>query len=135
MAENACVTVESDGGKFAQVAMARTHEWFAGEPVDIGGADTGPTPHELLLSALGACTSSTLEMYARNKDWPLEKVHVELEHTKEAPGGAVTDTIDRVVHLEGPLSDEQRAKLLEIAEKCPIHRMLTGKIAINTLLD
>ena len=135
MADNACVTVDSDGGKFAQVATARTHKWAAGEPADIGGTDNGPTPHELLLSALGACTSSTLEMYARNKGWPLEKVHVELEHTKETPGGTFTDTIDRVIRLDGPLSDEQRFKLLEIAEKCPIHRMLTGKIAINSLLD
>lgn len=135
MTDNACVTVESADGKYAQKVTARSHIWAAGEPADIGGADNGPTPYELLLSALGACTSATLEMYAGHKGWPLEKLHVELEHSKEEAGGEFTDTIDRLIRLEGPLSAEQRTKLLQVAEKCPVHQMLTGRIAIKTLLD
>lgn len=138
MTENPTTTVESADGVYAQLIKARMHLWAAGEPVDIGGIDNGPTPYELLLSALGACTSITLEMYAARKGWPLDKVDVTLEHSKEErPGendGKPVDMIDRIVRLEGALDDEQRAKLIEIAEKCPVHRTLTNQININTLL-
>jgi putative redox protein len=138
MTENPVTTVESADGVYAQLIKARVHEWAAGEPVDIGGTDNGPTPYELLLSALGACTSITLEMYAARKGWPLDKVHVTLEHSKEVReaenDGKPVDMIDRIVRLEGTLDDEQRAKLIEIAEKCPVHRTLTNQIQINTLL-
>jgi putative redox protein len=138
MTDNPCATVESADGDYAQLIKARVHEWAAGEPVDVGGIDNGPMPYELLLSALGACTSITLEMYAARKGWPLTKVHVALEHSKEERtgenDGKPVDMIDRVVRLEGPLDEEQRAKLIEIAEKCPVHRTLTNQININTLL-
>ena len=138
MKDNPCATVESSDGTYAQAIKARMHEWAAGEPVDLGGTDNGPTPYELLLSALGACTSITLEMYAARKGWPLEKVHVTLEHSKEDRAGEndgkPVDMIDRIVRLQGPLDDEQRAKLIEIAEKCPVLRTLTNQININSLL-
>ena len=138
MTDNPCATVESSDGIYAQLIRARVHEWVAGEPSDVGGTDNGPTPYELLLSALGACTSITLEMYAARKGWSLDKVRVTLEHSTEVRegenDGKPVDMIDRIVRLEGALNDDQRAKLIEIAEKCPVHRTLTNDIIINTLL-
>ncbi len=139
MAEgNPLVSVASNDGTYAQMIQARMHRWSAGEPEALGGIENGPTPYELLLSALGACTAITLEMYAARKGWPLEKVHVTLEHSKEAREGAnaskPVDMIDRIVRLEGALNDAQRAKLIEIAEKCPVHKTLTNQIEISTML-
>ena len=118
-------TVESQQNLRQEVRI-RHHRFAGDEAPEIGGEDTAPTPHEFLLAALGTCTSMTLLVYARRKSIPLEKVVVELEDTRE---GAVTQ-IRRDIHLEGPLTDEQRQRLLEIAAKCPVHRTLTGEIRV-----
>ncbi|MDR5756682.1 OsmC family protein [Caballeronia sp. LZ035] len=107
-----------------------SHDWSADEPVGLGGGDTGPDPHSLLLGSLGACTSITLKMYAKRKEWPLEAVHVELSIESTAAG----TRIDRRITLAGPLSDEQRERLLQIANACPIHKVLSGPIHIDSAL-
>lgn len=110
------------------------HEWLADEPPGAGGANRGPTPHHLLLGSLGACTAVTVSMYARHKRWPLQGMRVELQFGPDgAPAPGVSD-IRRRITLLGDLSAEQRQRLLEIANKCPIHKVLTGEVRIDTSL-
>jgi len=109
------------------------HRWTADEPADLGGANTGPTPHHLLLSSLGACTAITLRMYAARKAWPLERIEVELAFNPDGKPAAGSD-IRRQVMLHGPLDEAQRERLLQVANSCPIHKVLTGEIRIATTL-
>ena len=134
------VVVRGSAAGFAQEIHAGVHRLHADEPVLAGGTDTGPSPYDLLLAALGACTSMTVAMYARRKAWPLEEVTVHLRHSKihatdcaecETREGML-DRIERDIHFAGLLTEEQRSKLLEIANKCPIHRTLTSEIDIKT---
>src|SRR3954468_24334405 len=134
------VVVRSAGGGFRQEVAAGPHRLVVDEPASVGGGDAGPSPYGLLLAALGACTSMTLQMYARTKGWPLESVEVRLSHDKiHAKDCATCDTkegkLDRIVReviLGGPLSEEQRKRLGEIADRCPVHRTLTSEIDIRT---
>jgi putative redox protein len=122
---------------------AGPHTFFADEPADAGGDDSGPDPYELLLAALGACTSMTLLLYARRKQWPLESAEVRLSHRRDYAHDCTEcdekpvqiDQIERHITLRGPLDDDQRARLLEIAQKCPVHRTLTGTIRVNDRLE
>ena len=139
-AEPGHVIVHGTAAGFAQEVKVGSHELFADEPVSYGGTDTGPTPYDLLLAALGTCTSMTIGLYARKRQWPLENITVSLRHSKihaadcdncETKEGKV-DRIERDIHLTGSLTDEQRVKLIEIADKCPVHQTLTSEINIKT---
>jgi putative redox protein len=134
------VVVRGNASGFAQNIVAGAHQLVADEPLKAGGTDTGPGPYDLLLAALGACTSMTLAMYARRKGWPLETVTVSLNHSREYAEDCrdcdtkvgLIDRINRNIQLSGPLTAEQKQRLLEIADKCPIHKTLTSEIAIRT---
>jgi len=131
---------ETGNGKFQQEVLSGPHRFLADEPVKVGGLDSGPGPYDLLLAGLGACTSMTLRLYADGKKLPLKRVSVRLTHNKihaedclncETKEGMV-DRIDRTITFEGALDAEQRKRLLEIADKCPVHRTLKSEIDIRT---
>jgi uncharacterized OsmC-like protein len=132
---------ETRRGTFQQDVIAGGHRLFADEPANVGGLDSGPNPYDLLLAALGACTSMTLRLYAERKRFPLARVQVRLRHSKvhaadcaacETKEGTI-DRIERTIVLEGDLDAEQRARLLEMADKCPVHRTLKSEIDIRTV--
>jgi putative redox protein len=124
--ENTVTVTERGLGPYAQFVTVGRHVMGADEPESLGGRVTGASPYEYLLAGLGACTAMTLRMYAARKTWPLEKVAVELRHDKiPAPSGSgKIDRFERVIHLTGPLTSEQKSKLLEVADKCPISQTL-----------
>ena len=133
------VVVRGTADGFRQDVVVGKHSLVADEPVSAGGGDAGPNPYDYLLTALGVCTSMTVGLYARRKQFPLENITVSLRHSRiyandceecETKEGML-DRIDVEVELTGPLSAEQRAKLMEIAEKCPVHRTLTSEINIR----
>lgn len=130
MSINASTSVESDSG-YAQKIEAAGHQLTADEPVSAGGTDTGPRPYGLLLAALGACTSITLRMYAQRKGWQLGHIHVALRHLRTNDGG---EHIERDVSLSAQLTEEQRSRLAEIAEKTPVTKTIKAGASIQTRL-
>lgn len=142
LATGGTVVVAATGqGKFEQVMVDGRHSLIADEPRPAGGADVGPGPYEFLLMSLGSCTSMTVHLYAARKQWPLEQCVVRLRHAKvhaedcvdcEHDPKAMIDRIDRAIEFIGPLDDEQRSRLLQIANQCPVHRTLSSKIDIKT---
>lgn len=132
------VTTRIDRSRYRSTVEARTHEWVLDEPVDVGGTDTGPTPYETLLGTLGGCTAITLRMYADRKGWPLEAVTVRLRqahaHEKDCEICETDEVgphrLEREVELAGPLTDEQRQRLMLIADRCPVKQTLERGITI-----
>ncbi|MGD9253125.1 MAG: bifunctional alpha/beta hydrolase/OsmC family protein [Holophagae bacterium] len=136
------VVVRTEKGGFRTEVLANGHPLTADEPESVGGTDAGPSPYELLSAALGACTTMTLQMYAGRKRWPLEAAEVRLRHAKvhcedcadAETGSARIDRFERALELEGDLEPSQRARLLEIADRCPVHQTLTKGVEIVTTM-
>jgi len=136
------VVVRGAATGLAQQIIAGPHRLVSDEPTSAGGTDTGPTPYDLLLAAIGSCTSMTIALYARRKQWPLQAVTVRLRHSRvHAEDCADCETrpakltlIERDIELEGVLDQEQRARLLAIANRCPVHLTLSSQMEIRTRL-
>lgn len=138
--EGAVQVAERGTGTYAVAIVAGRHHWLGDEPVTVGGDDLGPSPYQMLTAALGACTAMTLRMYANRKGWSLDKVGVTLTHAKihaadcaecETDSGYI-DRIERAIHIDGQLDETQRQRLMEIADRCPVHRTLQSEVQIVT---
>ncbi len=129
------VVAENGKGRYQQAVSAGQHQLIADEPASMGGGDAGPAPFDFIMSGLGACTSMTLRMYAERKSLPLTRVSVALRHDKVEVEGVMRDRISRDITLEGDLSEEQRQRLLEIANKCPVHRALSQSMLLDCALS
>jgi len=139
--EKGKIIVSEANHRFLREISSDNHQWLADEPKQVGGDDLGPDPYEHLLAALGACTSMTIRMYANHKNWPLEDVHVQLEHSRRHGDDckncddtkSKVETITRTIKLTGQLSEDQHERMVEIANRCPVHRTLESDLKIKTI--
>ena len=128
--EEAVAVAETGWSRYQNWVVSGPHRFLADEPRSLGGEDTGPGPFKMVMAGLGACTTITLRMYAERKNWPLEQASVEVTQDKSEDGAVM---FRRNIRLNGDLTEEQRNRMMEIADKCPVHRMLTaGAVVIST---
>jgi putative redox protein len=136
------LSIDSGRSDYAQKVSVGDHVLLADEPADFGGSDTGPNPQEYLMAALGACASITTQMYAKRKQWNLQSVHIDVAYDQllaadnTASGAAIgmAGQFEMEISLVGDLSEEQRNRLFEVANRCPIHRILTSSATIQSRL-
>jgi putative redox protein len=127
------MVAETGAGKFQVEVKAAGARFLADEPIDVGGLGSGPSPYQLLSAALGACTAMTLRLYANQKKWPLKWVGVTVNHTKTSGDPKdVRDVFSRVIDIDGDFDAAQQARLIEIANKCPVHRTLERGSLVET---
>ncbi len=127
------IVKERPGGKYTNDVMTSRHHLYADEPESLGSADLGPTPYEYLCAALGACTSITLRMYISRKGWPVDNIAVKVSHKKIAIGDLPPkDVFTREITISGDVDAEQRARIIQIANKCPVHKTLEASSDIET---
>ena len=126
--EETVIVTDSGQKPWGQVLLTHDQILFADEPPALQGQNSGPTPTQIVLMALGGCTAITVRMYAARKDWTIDRIAVRLRWAPEFT------TIERTIDIDGPLDAEQRARLLQIAEKCPVHKILTGGVAVHSEL-
>ncbi len=128
------VTATLEGAPYETAMTVRQHRFLADEPVEDGGHDLGPRPHELLCSSLAACTAITVRMYVDRKRLPVRRIAVTCTMDRKADGGLVDSTFHLAVHVDGDLNEEQRQRVLQIANMCPVHRTLTNPLRITSAL-
>jgi putative redox protein len=143
LVEGAVLVTDSGQPPWGQVLLSRDQILFADEPAELGGQNTGAAPTDIVLMALGGCTAITLRMYAARKEWVIDRIAVRLRYEMTDAAGidfkiadkmADFKRIERIIEIDGPLDDEQRARLMAIADKCPVHQMLTGTVAVRSTL-
>ena len=134
LAEGAILVTDSGQAPWGQVLLTHDQILFADEPLALLGRNTGPAPTEIVLMALGACTAITVRMYAARKNWTIDGIAVRLRYEPTGVPGGEFKRIERLIEIDGPLDAAQRMRLMEIAGKCPVHRMLTGGVAVRSEL-